>query len=619
MQLTLALLLVLVPVILVVTAAVKPVRVWQTRPDEFVAITSQGGYNDARAIAFLAEDALVATGAGVCSVNRETKRWAHPDWLLTLPIRNLSGIVVEENEVWVSSYTMGLAHYVDGKWDTLTAPDALPSNVVTDIELAPDGSIWIGTAQGLVALGTEDPALSSVVQMLRNTPILSISLLGEKCAIATPTDVLVFRDWPDTTYERYSPRAVGDRHIATVSFEGPDLWCVTDGGIYRITETSWEQYYFITDITGQNVWGSILRCGIAALDDDVIAFGLETDYRGGLAVLSNGEWYVQETGIGYLGEQVRDVALDVDGTLWIASDTGLVTVCDNSTTWHRDSSEPPINSVVAVHAVSSEEFWAASENTLCHWESGCWESITVPSDIGEIKDLLCDRTGRLWIAGSNAVSYYSDNSFTIFNEATGLRGRDASCLVEGRDERIWIGFPGVNPAKPVAVGAYDGKNWLWVECKEDTWKNDVNALFIDPSDQVWVGSSSGVWQAEPVECEGLENEPSDDSSYVQALTADRDGNIMIGTLRGLYTLRDHEWSGPMSGLGTTDIRALALDHDGVLWVGTDDGLAKLSEQEISIFRIAHGLPSNYIADISICPDGTLLVATDRGLGIRLRF
>jgi streptogramin lyase len=105
------------------------------------------------------------------------------------------------------------------------------------------------------------------------------------------------------------------------------------------------------------------------------------------------------------------------------------------------------------------------------------------------------------------------------------------------------------------------------------------------------------------------------SDRVLSLLEDRDGNMWIGTEAGLVCL-------PLS-LSTQLDRPLDLDHravhvvvatrDGSVWTGTADGLNRSTRDGSRWYFTRDGLPSNVITALHEDAQGTLWVATDKGM------
>lgn len=109
--------------------------------------------------------------------------------------------------------------------------------------------------------------------------------------------------------------------------------------------------------------------------------------------------------------------------------------------------------------------------------------------------------------------------------------------------------------------------------------DNVYSIFIAPDGTKWFGTDQGVashtgnnalenWTVFTTD-EGLVN------NFVQAITADKKGNLWFGTKGGGISVFDgSSWTSytTNNGLTSNNILCLTVDNDGVVWIGTDDGV-----------------------------------------------
>lgn len=107
---------------------------------------------DTRAVAHLDGDHfLVATDKGL-NLSNGKRGWHVFSGQEGLPILDLTGIAVApDGSVWLAS-DEGLIHWTATRWTYLAGKRWLPDNRVTAMAPASDGSIWVGTPEGLAHL-----------------------------------------------------------------------------------------------------------------------------------------------------------------------------------------------------------------------------------------------------------------------------------------------------------------------------------------------------------------------------------------------------------------------------------------------------------------------------------
>ena len=276
-------------------------------------------------------------------------------------------------------------------------------------------------------------------------------------------------------------------------------------------------------------------------------------------------------------------------------------------------------------------------------------SINLPSN--QIISLFDAAPDSLWIGTSRGLSLYNrfTGSFTPFDVRTAYGVRvscEVCCLLRGTDGAIWIGTLGQG------LFRYDGQR-LEQFLSETSF---ATALAVDIAGNLYVASmghevlvytSQGrlktvIPMPSAVRClyyspqgvlyAGLDDcivslERGGQKSYhvanVQCITGDSDGNLFVGTARGLYMLSagadrlervdDISANG---GLSSPEVTALMIDREGGTWIGTGGGGVNYVTAQSHAFR-SHRLPDNSIKETvaALCeaPDNTLYIGTERGL------
>ncbi|MDP4535379.1 ATP-binding protein [Alkalimonas collagenimarina] len=247
-----------------------------------------------------------------------------------------------------------------------------------------------------------------------------------------------------------------------------------------------------------------------------------------------------------------------------------------------------------------------------------------------IYDLVQDQQGYIWLAttDSGLLRYdgYHFINVPLQHEATHeqLSQADAGQLLLDQQQRLWVGTWGYGVARLDADRI--GRTHFLTEGYQ------VQALMADQQGYVWVGTTTGLFRITPddrIEQIGHidEDTPLLHQRIWSLATAD-DGSVWIGTSQGI-----HRWTqdkGIDSGRKLhpersavsrqNEVRAL-LFYDERLWIGSRQGLLAIDTERWQITGFP--VPGEGSTDVSpiinriqLAPDGQLLLGSYEGL---LRF
>jgi signal transduction histidine kinase/ligand-binding sensor domain-containing protein len=361
----------------------------------------------------------------------------------------------------------------------------------------------------------------------------------------------------------------------------------------------------------------------------------------------------------------------------------------------------PQNTVQAMVQTKNGFIWLGTEVGLVRFDGNSFavfdqnSSPALPGN--DIRCLLETRDGSLWIGTSDGLARWKDGVVTPFGTASGLPGTGIRALVEAANGVLWVwtdqGLAWLNgqgrfedataktglPASAITAVTTDGQGEVWlmtrdsaVRYAEGRWQPPVlqhqfpkdgaefiqtlkdgvavatksmaevlhgdsvvarftagkelpgtriQALFADREGSLWIGTNAGLarW------AEGkLQKLPVTDplaSASVLTLMEDREGNLWAGTeTGGLHILRDQRFRnlGAREGLSFDGATTVVEDKAGTLWVGTSGGGLNAIRRNspagaIKTYTVRNGLLSDVILSLAAAPNGDLWVGTPDGL------
>lgn len=135
-------------------------------------------------------------------------------------------------------------------------------------------------------------------------------------------------------------------------------------------------------------------------------------------------------------------------------------------------------------------------------------------------------------------------------------------------------------------GASEYAQWGPIEIPSDK----VFSICITSDGSQWFGTDKGV--ARHIGFKTLENWTVFNTNnglidnYIQCITADKDGNIWIGTRNGVSVYNGSSWISftEKDGLTGNNVRCMKVDKEGVIWLGTDKGVTSFSHGEMTKYK-----------------------------------
>ena len=375
----------------------------------------------------------------------------------------------------------------------------------------------------------------------------------------------------------------------------------------------------------------IVRCTVAVLLLSCATAGFALEPTTSLANLGRQAWAMEN---GLPQNTVQALAQTPDGFLWLGTEAGMV-------------------------RFDGVEFQTYDRNS----------NPALPGN--DVRCLLTARDGALWIGTNAGLARWKDGTVTAFTTRDGLPGNGILTLSEGEEGSLWL-WTEQGPARqagdrfvPVGVATYSGtapplagelpgaavfEAWMpngilvtgdrsaldlaprrkppevpiHLAVGRELPGSRIQAVLADREGALWIGTNAGLvrWTRGKVERFPVTDPLA--SASILALMEDREGNLWVGTeTDGLHILRDQRFRtlDTREGLSSARVTTVVEDAAGTLWAGTqDDGLNALrhdadgvSWRVLRTISVDNGLASNVILSLAAAPSGDLWVGTPDGL------
>ena len=343
------------------------------------------------------------------------------------------------------------------------------------------------------------------------------------------------------------------------------MWVGTEAGPYRFDGARFTSWRALTNTSAPVAAARTLH---ATADGSMwIGFGVP----GGVAVFTRGRVRTYGPADGLPAVAVATIAEDASGSLWAGTAAGLFRL--DGERWSRWGQDRGVTDgpVTAAFLSAGHRFYAGAGRSLLELDAAGQRFVEVallreePRAIGE------DPFGAIVVSDQLDGFRRADPAAPPLGHLERGRGR---AILRDRRNNLWIGTAGQG---------------LW-RVKFD---EGGNVLFAERATALTGLLADGV----------------------VAVAEDREGNIWGATPEGINRLTPHKVA------QVTDIGLVAGVEDagaGSLWVGTVDELLRLSTTSVRIDTQRFHLGGARLRALHADPQGTLWVATDRGLSRLVR-
>lgn len=246
-----------------------------------------------------------------------------------------------------------------------------------------------------------------------------------------------------------------------------------------------------------------------------------------------------------------------------------------------------------------------------------------------ISSIMEDQNQNLWIGTEGeGLNYYDrkNNTFIRYkynpNNSKSLSANLVKAVIRDKKNRIWVGthYGGLNLFQP------ETKTFVrYNSSKNDTSSlssDEITSVFEDSYGRFWVGTNGGLNTFNATTGKFIRNRLNGLSDAVLNIFEDTKRSLWVATNSGLYQLKkdSSRFIGRVAAapeiLKYNEVSCLTEDKDGYLLIGTlRNGLFKLDAAHHRYIRItaADGLPSNNIMGILEDDFRNLWITTDKGL------
>jgi ligand-binding sensor domain-containing protein len=483
----------------------------------------------------------------------------------------ITSIGFTKDEVWIGSDIGIEVHaqpqapdYYTTHLETYLKTNGLPSETINELEIGPDGTVWIGTDNGAACYQNEQ-WITLNLSGLNGNKVTSIAIDDDFIWIGTyDNGIMVYNTIEQTNQVINLKNGLISNGVNTIVIDQIEeiVWVGTDKGVSRLYQP-YGLWYNFTESMG------LINNNVTSIatppEEDMVFFGTPEGlsvYRGyyGFSTISINE--------GLASNNVSCLAVNnaEPGIIWIGTDSGISRYNLEAKQWRTHSTATGLSANdVRIVALDDNRIWV-----------GAYGGVD-----------LYDKTEARW------RTYTTDD---------GLSNNFVYDIVPD-DELVWFGTDGGG----VAVYNKNTDSWSQYMMDDGLVADDVISIELDTvSGEIWFGTDNGASLFNRSSNRWTTYSPSDDGladDWVADIKVD-DNNVWFATNKGVsrFDRVNNKWATYTynDGLGHDVAKSIEI-VDGVVWAGTNGGASYFNRSTELWFTInketSEGIPENRINDI----------------------
>ena len=483
----------------------------------------------------------------------------------------------------------GLFHF-DGirfvRWQP-PAGQQPPITSVYSLLCARDGTLWIGTFQGLATWREgrltwlhefDDIFVTSILEDRKGTVwVGAISRdAGRLCSIRGGHGTCYGDDGRFGAFVW----SVHEDHTGT-------LWVGADSGVWRWAPGSPRRY----PTPGMRVGD------LSASDDGQLLIGIRGKRLRQLIGEKVDVYPIRRTVAPTARLQDDDVdsnklLRDSRGALWIGTEQrGLVHVQRGQADTFAKSDGLSGDIICSLFEDRERSIWVSTSAGLDRFRELPVRSYSRKQGLSsdKVASVVAATDGSLWLAAPAGLTRWKDGQTTIFRRTSGLPDDSAQSLFEDSRRRIWVFTKG-------GLAYSDGSRFVAVP---GVPSEEVFSITGDEAGNLWLSGNRGLTHLRSARI--VEHFPWSTvrrTQQAKVVLSDKGGVwLSFWNDGGVEYFKDGQLRasfGVADGLGKGVVPGIQLDEDGALWAATEGGISRIKDGHVATLTSANGLPCDTI-------------------------
>jgi diguanylate cyclase (GGDEF)-like protein len=358
----------------------------------------------------------------------------------------------EDGALWIGMAIEGLGRLQDGQLQTLGTDQGLPNGRVLSLLLDQDSALWVATNGGLMRLGAAPFSTLTDAQGLSDNFARSVLQSADGSLwIGTGRGLNLWRD--GQLQPSPADGQLGEISVLGLAedIDGSLLVGSFDRGVLRVRE-------------GRVVEQIDTRHGLPADQVRALAVepagGLWVGTIAGLAVVDAGSSQARRLPAGPAGDFVNSLHRDTAGRVWVGTTQGLDVVIDGQRVEAGPALPANARAVFAITAdADSDALWLSTDRGLMRLQPASGKVALIGLEQGlpmeKVFNTLADGAGHLWLSTNRgAIRIKREDALAV------LRGQTPRLIADLFDESHGMASSQCNTGSPPAAVDAEGNVWI---------------------------------------------------------------------------------------------------------------------------------------------------------------
>lgn len=444
----------------------------------------------------------------------------------------------QQGIIWIGTWS-GLYQFKENKFTRLT--DSLEINSLC---LSKDGTVWMGSPQGLLKYDGENliPFLpiEDLIAFLYTDRQDNIWFASKKDGIfyfnsQSPSHLHSFNGFPYGEIRDIVEDKSGNIWFCTgangvVKYSGPAFQKITEGSIRSIMEDH-----------DHNIWFAGYEGHLSRFDGDYVSqFGPDLGY-----------WSISE---------------DQSGNLWIGTEVnGLIKYDNSSFTFYNNKNGLPGKFITSITPGKKGNLWISTLNGVSKFDGKSFTNYLEKQGLAGEKAwcILQDQTGALYIGTNGGLSHLDSTLSVMTNYSISSKpeGNDIRSIIKDKHGNLWMAIYGGGLCR------YDGKSFYTFTTEQGLPDNVVTQVALTKEGDVIAGTNNGIailtrFISGPGE---KTNDTAIDSTTKSFPVQNNLSNHELKRYTPVFEIYNSQSGYPISDVNRGQ-HAIYVDREGIIWI-----------------------------------------------------